>query len=110
MSLALSLRSRDFYPSFKPSVSGPMSGSLLCSTLRTRKVGAGSMERMLTEQPVSKQHESTQNLKPAALKNGVRSLCDFYRRPWPLSKAGTPTRNPEERTNIALKIRPPRVS
>lgn len=106
MSLAVSLRSRDFYPAFKPSVSGPMSGSLLCSTLRTRKVGAERTERMLMEQPVSKQHECTQNLKPAALKNGVRSLYDFYRRPWPLSKAGTPTRNPEEKTNIALKIRP----
>lgn len=89
MSLALSLRFRDFFPSFKPSVSDPVSGSLLCSPVRTRKASAGRMEMMLTEQP-----GSTQNLKHAALKNGVRRLCDFYRRPWPLSKAGTPTWNP----------------
>lgn len=106
MPFALSLGSRDFYLSFKPSVSDPMSGSLLCSPVRTRKAIAGRMEMMLTEQPVSKQHKSTQNLKHAALKNGVRSLCDFYRRPWPLSKAGTPTWNPQEKMNIALKIRP----
>lgn len=91
---ALSLRFRDFYPSFKPSVSDPVSESLLCSPVRTRKASAGRMEMLLMEQPVSKQHGSAQNMKYAALKNGVRRLCDFYRRPWPLSKAGTPTWNP----------------